>query len=171
MERNIRLHPRDLGANLREKVAAQLLRDVEGKCSGAYGYVVAVTGLKRVGAGQIISGTTYVTFPVRYDCLICRPFRREVFEGVVTRVIANGFFAECGPLNLFVSSFCMPEGRYELERGHDGEFRFVDNELGERIAPGAEVRVAVMGTRFDATQISCIGTMRGDYLGVVRSAQ
>jgi len=55
-------------------------------CSGRHGFVVAVTGIENVGKGLIRDGTGYVTFPVKYRCVVFRPFKGEIVEAVVTMV-------------------------------------------------------------------------------------
>ncbi|GLJ37080.1 hypothetical protein SUGI_0751470 [Cryptomeria japonica] len=167
MERNVRVAPCNLGPTIMQKLILRLRNDVEGRCSGKYGYVVAVTRVKTIGDGLIRCGDVHVTFPVKFECIICRPFKNEIFEARVSRVIANGFFAEAGPLQFFVSVFCMPPRRFELERCDDGQFQFVDGHASEKIVPGTEVRISVMGIRFDVTEVSCVATMCGDFLGVI----
>lgn len=58
----------------------QLLR------SGRHGFVVAVTGIENIGKGIIRDGTGFVTFPVKYQCVVFRPFKGEILEAVVTMV-------------------------------------------------------------------------------------
>jgi DNA-directed RNA polymerase II subunit RPB7 len=48
--------------------------------------VVAITGVEDVGKGLIREGTGYVTFPVKYQCVVFRPFKGEILEAVVTMV-------------------------------------------------------------------------------------
>lgn len=36
-----------------------------------------------------------------------------------------------------------------------------------RVAAGAEVRLRVVGTRMDASEIFCVASMKDDYLGVI----
>lgn len=55
-------------------------------CSGRHGFVVAITGIENVGKGLIRDGTGFVTFPVKYQCVVFRPFKGEVLEAVVTMV-------------------------------------------------------------------------------------
>ena len=38
------------------------------------------------GTGMIRDGTGYVTFPVKYEAVVFRPFKGEVLEAVVTIV-------------------------------------------------------------------------------------
>jgi DNA-directed RNA polymerase II subunit RPB7 len=54
--------------------------------SGRHGFVVAVTGIENIGKGLIRDGTGFVTFPVKYQCVVFRPFKGEILEAVVTMV-------------------------------------------------------------------------------------
>ncbi|GKV38398.1 hypothetical protein SLEP1_g46313 [Rubroshorea leprosula] len=54
--------------------------------NGQHGFVVAITGIENIGKGLIHDGTGFVTFPVKYQCLVFRPFKGEILEAVVTMV-------------------------------------------------------------------------------------
>lgn len=54
--------------------------------SGRHGFVVAITGIESIGKGLIRDGTGFVTFPVKYQCVVFRPFKGEILEAVVTLV-------------------------------------------------------------------------------------
>jgi DNA-directed RNA polymerase II subunit RPB7 len=54
--------------------------------SGRHGFVVAVTAVETIGSGLIRDGTGFVTFPVKYQCVVFRPFKGEILESVVTMV-------------------------------------------------------------------------------------
>lgn len=54
--------------------------------SGRHGFVVAIMGIEHVGKGLIRDGTGFVTFPVKYKCVVFRPFKGEILEAVVTMV-------------------------------------------------------------------------------------
>ncbi|GFS39207.1 tetratricopeptide repeat (TPR)-like superfamily protein [Actinidia rufa] len=82
----MQLHPRHFGRDLRDKLVTKLMKDVEGTCSGRHGFVVAITGIENVGKGLIRDGTGFVTFPVKYQCVVFRPFKGEILEAVVTMV-------------------------------------------------------------------------------------
>lgn len=119
LERNMQLHPRHFGRDLREKLVSKLMKDVEGTCrwnpnsylvfaflcfnlglnnrlwgfySGRHGFIVAITGIESVGKGIIRDGTGFVTFPVKYQCVVFRPFKGEILEAVVTMVNKVSFF-------------------------------------------------------------------------------
>ncbi|KAI7740717.1 hypothetical protein M8C21_023528, partial [Ambrosia artemisiifolia] len=109
LERNMQLHPRHFGRDLREKLVSKLMKDVEGTCSGRHGFVVAITGIENVGKGLIRDGTGFVTFPVKYQCVVFRPFKGEILEAVVSMVNKMGFFAEAGPVQIFVSNHLIPD--------------------------------------------------------------
>ncbi|GKV44968.1 hypothetical protein SLEP1_g52103 [Rubroshorea leprosula] len=67
-------------------------------CSGQHGFVVAITGIENIAKGLIRDGTGFVTFPVKCQCVVFRPFRGKILEAVVTMVNKKGFFAEAGPV-------------------------------------------------------------------------
>lgn len=48
--------------------------------------MVAITGIENIGKGHIRDGTGFVTFPVKYQCVVFRPFKGEILEAVVTMV-------------------------------------------------------------------------------------
>ncbi|KAG4382118.1 hypothetical protein GLYMA_14G007900v4 [Glycine max] len=79
LERKMQLHPRYFGCNIRDNLVSKLMKDVKGTCSGRHKFVVAVTGIENIGKGLIHDGTGFVTFPM-------------------------GFFAEAGPVQIFVSN-------------------------------------------------------------------
>jgi len=54
--------------------------------------VVAITGVEDIGKGLIREGTGYVTFPVKYQCVVFRPFKGEILEAVVTMVNKVGAY-------------------------------------------------------------------------------
>ena len=95
-----------------------------------------------------------------------------------------GFFAEAGPLQLFVSNHLIPDD-FEFDTSHEPAYVTAE---GEKIVPGCEVRVRVVGTRVDANEIVrvrfayvfldfclylylvlqfAVATMSDDYLGLM----
>jgi len=46
--------------------------------------VVAITGIEDIGKGLIRDGTGFVSFPVKYQCVVFRPFKGEILEAVVS---------------------------------------------------------------------------------------
>ncbi|KHG00811.1 DNA-directed RNA polymerase II subunit RPB7 [Gossypium arboreum] len=132
----MQLHPRHFGRNLRENIVSKLMKDVEGTRSGRHGFVVAITGIENVGKGLIRDGAGFVTFPVKYQCIVFRPFKGEILEAVVTKM---GFFAEAGPVQIFVSNHLTPD-----------DMEFQSGDLPNYTTSGGSF---------------CIGTIKDDFLG------
>ncbi len=59
---------------------------VEGTCSGKYGFVICVTGMGNVGKGSIREGFGTALFNVEYSCMVFRPFKGEVMDCIVSSV-------------------------------------------------------------------------------------
>ena len=135
--KNIRLHPRNFGAKLREELLKTLMKEVAGTCTQRYGYVIAVTEVKDSGKGLIQEGTGHAVFPVTFTCIVMRPFKGEVFEAVVTNVTRMGIYAEIGPMVVLVSSQQMPATVSFDE--HSQAAQFVNSDDDSQITIGSEV--------------------------------
>ncbi|KAK9840410.1 hypothetical protein WJX74_009478 [Apatococcus lobatus] len=162
--KDVELHPRFFGPNMRDTLKAKVTAEVEGTVSGKYGFIAAVPDVVDYGRGIIREGTGFATFRVKYLCIVMRPVKGEVMDCVVTSVNKVGFFAEAGPLNIFVSNHLIPE---DFEFNTTDDTQFVTTDASTRIRQGTEVRVRIVGTRTDLTEIFCVATIKEDFLGVV----
>lgn len=86
LEHEILLHPKYFGPQLMETVKQKLYTEVEGTCTGKYGFVIAVTTIDNIGSGLIQPGQGFVVYPVKYKAIVFRPFKGEVLDAVVTQV-------------------------------------------------------------------------------------
>jgi DNA-directed RNA polymerase II subunit RPB7 len=103
LEHDIKLHPKFFGRKMNEILIKRLHTEVEGTCTGRYGYIICVTTVDSIGQGSIIEGTGLAKFTIKYKAIVFRPFKGEVMDAIVTQVNQMGFFAEVGPLQVFVS--------------------------------------------------------------------
>ncbi len=88
LDHEIMLHPRYFGPQLMDTVKQKLFSEVEGTCTGKYGFVIAVTHIEDIGAGLIQPGQGFVVYPVKYKAIVFRPFKGEVLDAVVTQVLS-----------------------------------------------------------------------------------
>jgi len=82
----------------------------------------------------------------------------------VLLVLQMGFFAEAGPVQIFVSNHLIPDDM-EFQSGDVPNYTTSDGSV--KIQKESEVRLKIIGTRVDATEIFCIGTIKDDFLGVI----
>lgn len=150
---------------MQKKIFKQLKSKVEGKPSGNFGYTIMVTKLKEIGSGVLNEDTGNAHFKVIYFALVFRPFKGEILPAEVKSISKQGFFAQAGPLEIFVSSQLMPdEFKHDTSTGSQSYVNIEDD--GEiRINIGSFVRIKLVGMRFAAQDISVIGTIKEDYLG------
>jgi DNA-directed RNA polymerase II subunit RPB7 len=73
---------------MRTYLKHKLLSDVEGTCSGQYGYIICVLDHQKIdiGAGKIVPGVGLAEFTVNYQAIIFKPFKGEVVDATVTTV-------------------------------------------------------------------------------------
>ena len=166
MQKDLVMYPRHFGPNIRDLLKEKLVQQVEGSCSGQYGFVVCVTEVSETGKGKIREGGGLATFPIKFSAIVFRPFKGEVFDAVVTIVNKLGFFAQVGPLQVFVSKHLIPSDmKFDASSTPVAYVSDVSDEQPQRIAKDSEVRLRVIATRIDASEIFAIGTIKDEYLG------
>ncbi|KAL7073705.1 hypothetical protein ACQ4LE_007095 [Meloidogyne hapla] len=164
LEHEIQLHPKYFGQSLMETVKQKLFSEVEGTCTGKYGFVIAVTTIDTIGHGMIQPGRGFVTFPVKYKAIVFRPFKGQVMDAVVTQVNKVGIFCDIGPLSCFISRHCIPPDMDFEPANIPPCYKSADETIV--IKQDDEIRLKIIGIRVDATDIFAIGTLMDDYLGL-----
>lgn len=164
MHRHVHIHPRFFGAKLQDMLTQRLMLEVEGTFAGRYGFVIAVLQvMEPIPTGELDDATGYAVFPLKYQAVVFRPFKGEVLDSVVTRLLPYGFFAESGPLNVFVTNKLMPEGmtfdpNHQVWSSDDGV---------DVIKEGTAVRLRIIGLKIEATEINATGSISDPYLGPI----
>lgn len=160
---NLTLHPSYFGTQMDQYLRDKLLLDVEGTCTGQFGYIVCVLDCMNidVGRGRIIPGSGMAEFEVKYRAVVWKPFKGEVVDAVVTTVNKMGFFADVGPLSVFVSTHLISSDMKFNPSANPPAYVSPD----ETIEKGSRVRLKIVGTRTDVNEIYAIGSIKEDYLG------
>lgn len=162
LHRRVHIHPRFFGVKLQDILTQRLVLEVEGTFEGRYGFIVAVLQVSpNIPPGELEEGTGFAVFPLQYQAVVFRPFKGEVLDSVVSKVTQHGFFAESGPLTIFVSHHLLPpDMRYrdDLWQSTDGV---------DRIAVDSSVRLRIIGLKIEATEISATGSIKDAFLGPI----
>lgn len=127
--------------------------------------MIAVTTIDNIGAGLIQPGQGFVVYPVKYKAIVFRPFKGEVLDAVVTQVNKVGLFTEIGPLSCFISRHSIPQDMSFDPNSNPPCYKTADEEMV--VQQDDEIRLRIVGTRVDASDIFAIGTLMDDYLGLV----
>jgi len=106
---------------------SKLYSDVEGTCSGAFGYIIAVVSILDIGKGMVLSGSGQAEFITRYRAIVFKPFKGEVVDGVVNNVNKV--------LTVSVILFLLPPS-WRNEPRIDGLFRRRRTVDSLRVPPG-----------------------------------
>ncbi|CAO3596958.1 RNA polymerase Rpb7 [Absidia repens] len=165
LSHTITLHPSYFGPSIQTRLKDKLYSDVEGTCSGRFGYIITVVSLMNISKGKILPGSGLAEFRVKYQAIVFKPYKGEVLDAVISTVNKMGFFADVGPLQVFVSSHLIPNDMRYDPNSTPPCYSSDDQVINK----GAQVRIKLVGTRIDATEIFAIGTIKEDYLGVISS--
>lgn len=161
----LELHPSYFGPHMHQYLRTKLLQEVEGTCTGQYGYIVCVMDGMHidVGKGLVPSGVGSAVFTVHYKAIVWRPFKGEVVDAVVTNVSKMGVFCDVGPMSIFVSAHLIPSNmNYDPSANPPA---FVSDE--QSISKGSHVRVKIVGVRADVGNMFAIGSLKEDFLGLI----
>jgi len=161
----IRLHPSYFGPSTLNFIQEKLYSDVEGTCTGEDGYIISVLDISGTGLGTIEPGTGQAEFIVQYSAIVFRPFKNEVLDAVVNNVGKMGIFVSAGPLTIFVSAHLAGEFKFDANANPPCFSREGTNAILDKIQVGSRLRLKIVGTRIDATEIFAIGSIMEDYLG------
>lgn len=126
MERRVTLHPSYFGRNMHDLVTSKLLKDVEGTCAGSY-YIISIMDTFEISEGRILPSNGLAEFTVGYRAVVWRPFKGETVDAVVYSINPQGFFAQAGPLRLFVSAH-VRDSAPERMRKHFTDFFPADSQ-------------------------------------------
>ncbi|EEC04846.1 DNA-directed RNA polymerase subunit E', putative, partial [Ixodes scapularis] len=154
LDHEILLHPRYFGPQLEETVKQKLYAEVEGTCTGKYGFVVAVMTIDNIGAGLIQPGRGFVVYPVRYTAIVFRPFKGEVLDAVVTQVNKVSGVGAPDTDSVCISFQSIPSDMQFDPNSNPPCYRTQDEDV--IIQQDDEIRLKIVGTRVDASDIvSC----------------
>ncbi|KAG9241537.1 hypothetical protein BJ878DRAFT_545146 [Calycina marina] len=162
--RQVTLHPSYFGRNMQELVTARLLKDVEGTCTGSY-YVISILDSFEVSEGKILPGSGLAEFTVGYKAVVWRPFKGETVDAIVKSVNGMGFFADAGPLPIFISKHLIPTDMKFDQNATPPQYT---NNEDQTIEVGTHVRVKLIGTRAEVGAIYAIASIKEDYLGCLQ---
>ncbi|KAG0035627.1 DNA-directed RNA polymerase II subunit [Podila clonocystis] len=162
LSHTINLHPSYYGPHMKEFLLRNLHGDVEGTCSGKVGFIICVLTVTNISPGKVLPGSGLAEFVVQYQAIVFKPYKGEVVDAIVTSVNQIGFFADVGPLQVFVAQKLMPN-----------DFKFDSNGPCYRgedqvIEKNGQVRLKIVGLKYQATQINAVGTIKEDYLGQIQ---
>uniref|UniRef100_A0A672NR00 DNA-directed RNA polymerase subunit n=1 Tax=Sinocyclocheilus grahami TaxID=75366 RepID=A0A672NR00_SINGR len=151
LEHEILLHPRYFGPNLLNTVKQKLFTEVEGTCTGKYGFVIAVTTIDNIGAGVIQPGRGFVLYPVKYKAIVFRPFKGEVVDAVVTQVNKVRFMETDQNIHEPLYKESIPSEMEFDPNSNPPCYKTVDEDIV--IQQDDEIRLKIVGTRVDKNDI------------------
>ena len=108
LSHTILLHPSYFGPRMPQFLESKLYSDVEGTCSGAFGYIIAVVSILDIGKGMVLSGSGQAEFITRYRAIVFKPFKGEVVDGVVNNVNKVRMYSDyitCAALDQCLASY------------------------------------------------------------------
>ena len=162
--RDISISPSDLSKDLKKIIKVKLIEQVTGTCNEKYGYLIKVINIEDMKNGYIMDGTGDIIFKMKYQVVLLRPFKGEVCDGVIEKVLGSdgGIHVRVGPMLVFISNDDIPKD-FKLDEKKN-EYVNVNDE-NDVLKEGEKVRFRYKEIQYDVSEFKPIGTMQDNYLG------
>ncbi|GLJ54198.1 hypothetical protein SUGI_1161960 [Cryptomeria japonica] len=168
MTRNVVVSPDKLhtGLFLERSIILQLLEDVKRiQATEEHGYLIVVTTLEGRGEGKIREMQGSVVFPVKFKCIVFKPFQNEILDGKVLEVMKAGLRIECGPMTeIFIAKQTMQD--FEYVPGENPVFK---GRVSHQIEKGGWIRLKTIGIKWNEQKriFMALGSLQGNFLGPI----
>lgn len=135
-----------------------MYKTLEGHNIPPYGLIICVSQVLERQNGRVQELTGHVVVQVKVRAIVLNMKNGHVVDGTVSSVNPMGFFVFCGPLKVFVPKNNIPES-YSF----DGTSWVADND---KVAINSSVRLRIMAFKINPTNVTAVGQINQDYLGV-----
>ncbi|KAI5072927.1 hypothetical protein GOP47_0013033 [Adiantum capillus-veneris] len=172
MERLIVLQPKHLytkDIHFMAVLLVELILEVnKKKCSEDNGFYVTPRTIQQIGQGRVRSMTGAVAFPVKFTCIVFKPFKNQVLQAEVKKVYRSGCFLSCGPLDDIFLHETMMEGCHFFQNEGTESACFKNEDGGYEIRAKSILRVRLIGLKWveDQRTFKALASINGDYLGL-----
>lgn len=107
--REISIEPHLLNCNIERIVKDKVWDKMKTVCSGEFGFVLRLNSIDNIGIGTIDVDSGTVIHPVRFTITSFKPEIDSIVIAQITAVSKSGFFAQLGPLEIFVPHTHIPD--------------------------------------------------------------
>eukprot|EP00049_Salpingoeca_infusionum_P023058 m.10172 g.10172 ORF g.10172 m.10172 type:complete len:175 (+) comp5530_c1_seq1:3-527(+) len=163
MKHDVLLSPKHFGPALQQHIKQKLFDDVESKCIGTHGFIVAVLDIVHMSEGQILATRGDALFEVTYTAIVFRPAAKQVIDAIVKNIQEEGIFLSIGPMLAIVTADNM-----QAAMKWDADAQpptFVDETSGKHVVQGDKLRVRLLGVNIQASAMAASASLASDYLG------
>ena len=156
-----------MGEDLNTVILDVLQEQFEGSVDKEMGIFIAVTGVDRVGEGEIIYSDGGVYYDVDFEAVTIRLALQEVIEGIVVETTSFGAFVSLGPIDAMLHMSQISDEYIDYDEKNS---RLVCKDSGRHLGVGDTVRARVVALSLNERdpRESKIGlTMRQPGLGTI----
>ena len=165
--KDVTISPSDLSKDLKKIIKVKLIEEVTGTCNERYGYFIKVIRIGDIRNGFIMEGTGDIIFKMKYEVVLFRPFKGEVCDGIIEKILAveGGIHVRVGPMLVFISKDDIPS-KYEFDEKSNSYINKDDDS--DIIKEGEKLRLKYKEIQFDVSDFKPIGTLMDKFLGHIR---
>ena len=137
----VRVPPDRMGEDLNTVVLDELQEQFEGSVDKEMGIFIAVTGVNRIGEGEIVYSDGGVYYDVDFEAVVLRLALQEIVEGIVVETTSFGAFVSLGPIDAMLHMSQISDEYIDYDEKNS---RLMCKESGRTIGVGDTVRARVV---------------------------
>ncbi|HJJ47926.1 MAG TPA: DNA-directed RNA polymerase [Methanocorpusculum sp.] len=137
----VRVPPDRMGEDLNVVILDELQEQFEGSIDKAMGIFIAVTGVDRIGEGEIVYSDGGVYYDVDFEAVVLRLALQEVVEGLVVETTSFGAFVSLGPIDAMLHMSQISDEYIDYDEKNS---RLMCKDSGRTIGVGDTVRARVV---------------------------
>ncbi len=163
----VRVPPERMGDELNTVILDELQEQFEGSVDKEMGIFIAVTGVDRIGEGEIVYSDGGIYYDVDFEAVVLRLELQEIVEGVVVETTSFGAFVSLGPIDAMLQMSQISDEYIDYDEKNS---RLVCKDSGRHLGVGDTVRARVVALSLNERdpRESKIGlTMRQPGLGTI----
>lgn len=137
----VRVPPERMGDDLNTVILDELQEQFEGSVDKEMGIFIAVTGVDRIGEGEIVYSDGGVYYDVDFDAVVLRLDSQEIVEGIVVETTSFGAFISLGPIDAMLHMSQISDEYIDYDEKNS---RIICKDSGRSLGVGDTVRARVV---------------------------
>lgn len=149
----VSIEPKFLDSNIAYHLLQKIKRNMEGKCTLDYGYIITVNKIVELGKNMIAPANSLVVYDVKYEAETIKPEKGMELNGEICMVFPNGVFVDVlNKLNVLIPVSSLDGYTFFNDS-------FVSDKDEDNIKVGSNVNIRITMVKYEKKSFSSIGEL------------
>lgn len=153
IDQKVSIDPKFLDSNISYHILQKIRRNMEGKCTMDYGYIISVNKIVELGKNIIAPANSLVIYDIKYEADTIKPEKGMELTGEICMVFPNGVFVDIlKKLNVLIPISSLKGYTFSGDS-------FMSDKDENHIKVGSEVNIRITMVKYEKKSFSSIGEL------------